>query len=679
MDNDFAEWMYLQQLVGNFDGLYQYYFGAIYYYAPWFRQAAVGLLYSVGLAWSALCFIKAPIDRFQAGLGVIGMILLSGFLLSPTTNTKNLGSASGTELSVGGYYSFVLAGSLTGVFSEVLRASWKNSIVEAAGGGGPNKEALTLAFNDNSQKFADKFIQGEGRDAYVDYYTKCGSQALKYAKTPKEKGVLKSIGIGATTLGMSAADATTIAQTSAQAGNKNSDYGMAFATGSGDFYAGSNLLAIAADEAKNTEQNRSDAEVFLNDLPASANMIDGTKGYRIPTKEYYKDVLTENGSSNKSGANSFKTLSGSSGKMAEMLPSGLVKTVPNTEQDNLFYPKNCYDLYQVASQTMNSLREGSKGVPGYEQMPLASAYVAMSAANKVDRGIRDQMAAAAKEAGVDAEFDDSVWNKLANTFHSSMAEIGNEFNNFMLKFKIPAMVASMALLVATLLITFPVFALLSVVFGYKVLVTYLKLMALPFLVVFVNQLLLSMSANLISFNKLAAIIPETFNPGAVDVAGSMAMMNTETIIYTLICGCELVIAKLLLWDDVRAATSFSLGNVGTASASTGASLVSSAVSLVAGAFTRGAKLANAGKAAAAAKSTNNNIANISNAVQQLANGGRSQQRGNPLGGANGGGLGGSTPGNGIRPASGGGSPAGGGQNGGGGSPAGGGSPLNPPK
>lgn len=682
MDKDFVEWLYLQQMVGNFEGLYQYYFGATYYYAPWFRQAAVGILYSLGLAWAAFCFMKAPVDRFQAGCQVVGMIILAGFLLGPTTNTKNLGSGSGTELSIGGYYSFLLAGTMTDVFAEVLRASWKNSIVEAAGGGGPNKEALALAFNDNSQKFADKFIKGEGRDSYVDYYTQCGSQAQKFAKTPKEKAILKSIGIGATTLGMKSTDATTMAQTVAQQGNRNSDYGMAYATGSGDFYAGSNLTAIAAIEAKNMDQNRVQAEEFLNSLPNSGNKIDGTKGYKIPTKEYYKTVLSDADGTATSTSDSFKSLSGSSGKFSEMTPKGAVSTASGSEEDYVFYPKNCYDLYLVASQTMENLREGSKDVPGYENMPLAGAYVAMNAANKLDRGIKDQMAELAKEAGIDIQFDDSVWQKVANTFHASMAEIGNEYNNFMLKFKIPAMVASMALLVPTLIICFPVFALLSIVFGHKVLITYIKLMALPFLVVFINHLLLSMSANLITFNKMATILPETFNAGGVDVAGSMAMMNTETIIYTLICACEIVIAKLLLWDDVRAATSWSLGNVGTASTSTGASIVGSAVSLVAGAFTRGAKLASAGKAAAAGKTANNHISTISNAVQQIANGSSGQQRSNGLGGQRNNQFQGNSgsAGSGSKPTgSGGGSGGnnGAGNNGGGKDP--GGSPLNPPK
>ena len=108
MDSQFAEWLYLQQIVGNFNALVQYYFGSAAFFGPWFRQAGVGILYSMGLAWAGFCFIKAPVDRLQHGLAVLGMVLISGFLLSPTTNTKELGAYSGTELSVGAYYSCLL-------------------------------------------------------------------------------------------------------------------------------------------------------------------------------------------------------------------------------------------------------------------------------------------------------------------------------------------------------------------------------------------------------------------------------------------------------------------------------------------------------------------------------------------------------------------------------------------
>jgi hypothetical protein len=625
MDSNFVEWMYLKQIVGNFDQLVPYYFGTMAYFAPLLRQAGYGILFSLGLAWAGFCFLKAPIDRLQAGLGVFGAVLIAGILISPTTNTKNLGASNGTELSLGGYYAFVIAGTFTQIFQNVVSAGWKASVVEAGGGGGPNKDALALAFNDKAKQFADKFVQGEGKEAVKDYYQKCGSEALNKAKTPKEKSTLRSVGIGSNTLGMDSTDATTVSQYVGKAGNRNTDMGTAM-TYSVD--GGTYLYEGAALEAKAMDQNRSAAEEYLKELPPANSSIDGTKGYRIPTSSYYKEKLSNKNATDTSASDNFKALSSSAGPFAAMLPNGANSTTPSGDDDYIFYPKNCYDLYKVASETMSSLRQGSKDVPGYENMNLTQAYTALTAANMARRGINDQINQELRDLGIDKTVDESVLEAAGDTYHGLMSSAGNEFDKFMLQYKIPGMISGMAMLVAVLLVCFPVFAVTSIIFGPSVLVTYFKLMALPFLVVFVNSLLLSISANLIAYNKSAAVLQETFDPGGVDLPSAISTMNTETIIYSLICVCEIAIAKFILWDDVKAIAGFNPGNVGTAAAERGASMVGKAISLAASVWGRGAKLASAGKAAEGAKAMNSSIANISQQVTNIANGGARGQRPN---------------------------------------------------
>ena len=657
MDSSFVEWMYLKQIVGNFDQLVPYYFGSMAFFAPWFRQAAVGVLFSLGLAWAALCFMKAPVDRLLTGIGVMGMVLLAGFLVSPTTNTKYLGGSNGTELSVGGYYAYVLAGSLTQVFSNVVTASWKSSIVEAGGGGGPNVDALALAFNDKSKEFADKFIKGEGKEAVKDYYQKCGSQALRNAKTPQEKSMLKSIGIGANTLGMDSADATTVSQYVKQADNRNTDLGLAqtYAVDGGTY-----LYEGAAIEALTIDANRTQAEEYLKKLPPSNSTIDGAKGYRIPTRAYYKELLSNKTGTDTSTGDNFNKISTSTGAYSAMLPNGATNTTPGGNDDYLFYPKNCYDLYKVANETMNSLRQGTKDVPGYEKMSLTQAYVSISAASAVRRGLNDQTNEQLRELGIDKTVDGSTIEAAADTYHAVMGAAGNAFNKWMLEYEIPAMISGMAMLVAVLLVTFPIFAVISIIFGPKVLISYFKLMAMPFIVVFVNNLILSISANLIAYNKARGIVSDSFYPGAVDLPAAMSSMNSETIVYSVICFCEIAIAKFILWDDVKAVSNFNPGSVGTAASERGASIVGKAAALVATVWGRGAKLASAGKAAEGAKAVNSSIANISHQVTKIANGGaRGQRQNSPLPGSGGQGQGPGTP-----------SPSGGGSGGSG-------SPLNP--
>jgi len=671
MEENFVEWMYLKTIVGNFEGLIHYYFGTMAYLAPFFRQAGVGLLYSVGLGWAAFCMLKAPIDRLQSGLGVLGMIFLAGFLCSPTTETKTLGSASGTELSIGGYYSYYLAGSMTQAFQDVVTASWKNSINEAAGGSGPSKDAIALAFNNKAEQFAEKFLKGEGKEAVKDYYQKCGSEALKQATTPQEKTMLKSIGLGANTLGMAASDTTSLRQFVERSANRNTDWFPAIMGGSDNGAALSNNRSIR--EAKEIEAQRREAETFLKELPIANSTIDGTTGYRIPTKDYYKAILSESGDAPDSTSDSFMAISASSSPFNEMLANGATATTAYSEEDYRFYPKNCYELYKVAFETMSSLRQGTKGVPGYENLGLTSDYNSLSAANKVRRGINDEITADLKELGVDETIDSSLLEDLGDATYDASTAISNWFDKWMLEYGIPVTVSTMAMIVAILLLTFPVFALVSVIFGSKVLISYFKLMAFPFLVVFINNLLLSLSANLISFNKAYAIIPETMNPGGVDLPSSLSVMSAETIIYASICVCEIAIAKFILWDDVRAVTSFNPAAAAHSAAGRGASMIGSAISLVAGAFGRTAKMAQAASSTKRATAMSTAMQNISKQVTHIANGGgRSPGKSTPPGGSGSGGVGG-----GGGSGSGGSTKGGTGGNGGGSMPVGSNQKLNP--
>lgn len=673
METDFLEWMYLKLLVGNFESLYQYYFHNMAFMAPYFRQGAVGILYSVGLAWAALCFLKAPVDKLLTGIAVLGMVFIAGFLVSPTTNTKHLGRAAGTELSVGGYYSFVVAGTITNVFDNIVAASWKATVNGAVNGGGPSREALAMAYNDKAEVFAEKFLNGEGRAAVLDFQQQCGSEALKQATSDKDKAILRSIGIGANTLGMEVGDATTLGQYTARANNDNFDW-QTLAMKTLDFTRLSPTI-LTTIEANKLNNRRSEAVNYLKNLPPANSQIDGTKGYRIPTSDYYKNKLSNNGASDESSSDAFKSVSSAGSDFQKMLPIGATATEPNTQGDYVFYPKNCYDLYLIANETMKSLRTGAKGVPGYENLELAQAYVSMSAANAVRRGINDAMNKELQQAGSTEKYDESLVEAFGDTIYQGAAEISSKYDKWMLEYKIPTMISSMAMIVALLLLTFPVFAVVSVIFGHKVLVSFFKLMAFPFIVVFINNLLLSLSANLIAYNKGFQTITNTFDPGGVDVASSISVMSAESIIYTVITIAEVAIAKFILWDDVRAITSFNPGAAGTQAAARGAAMVGAVASLVTGVLGRGARMAAASKAGGATKALNQTVSAISQQVSQIANagGGRQNRRadlgqGQQGGSGSGSGSGGKSTG-GTKPT--GDKPSGGG--------SGGGNPLVPPQ
>lgn len=643
MEKDFLEWMYLKFLVGNFESSYQYYFSNMSFMAPAFRQGSVGILYSIGLAWAAFCFLKAPVDRLLTGISVLGMVFLAGFLVSPTTNTKNLGQASGTELSVGGYYSFVLAGSITQVFNDIVASNWQASVNGAGGRGGPSRDALAIAYNDKAEKFADKFLNGEGRAAVLDYHQQCGSEALKLAVSDEDKKMLKSVGIGANTLGMDADDASSVGQYALRKDNDNWDW-QYFILDKFDF-SGIAADVLVTSEVISFNNNRSKGIEYLKKLPPANSSIDGRKGYRIPNSDYYKNKFSQESASDASSEATFKKVSGSNADFQKMLPKGATQTEEGTQGDYVFYPSNCYDLYLLANETMKSLRDGTKDLPEFKNLNLTQSFVSLSTANEVRRGILDAMRADLEKRGMDVELDESQMEALGDALYDATTKLTNSFDKWMLEYKIPIMISSMAMIVAVLLLTFPVFAVISVIFGPKVLISYFKLMALPFIVVFINNLMLSLSANLISFNKGQQAVVDTFMPGGVDISTSMSAMSAETIIYAVITVAELAIAKFILWDDVRAITSFNPGSAGMEAAQRGAGMLMKAATMATGVYGKGARMATQAATKSSAKALNSTMSSISTQVSKIANSVSNNQnsRSNIGQGGGGSGGGGNTP------------------------------------
>lgn len=602
MDSGFVEWAFLEQIVGNFTDLYHYYFAYSSYLAAPFRTAAVSIVYSLGLAFAALCFLKAPVDRLLSGIAVIGSTLLAGFLLNPTTNTKYLGDSSGTELSYGAYYSFLLTGTVSDYFGSVIRSAWKASLAEQGGATrGPLKDALAIAYANKSTAFAERFLQGEGKEAVKDYLLHCGREAMEAAKTPEQIANIRTVGIRANTLGMSSAQASSIQQDIINRRVRGrDDYGV-------------------TRESIQFERRQREAIKFLkDDLPIANSSITGEKGYRIPTESYFRSQIDEDGGLDNSSSPSFSTLSTSGPNFAQMIPNGAAAPAPGTETDSYFYPKNCYDLYLVANETMKNLRRGVYGTSDATELSNSNNYESATTANEFMQGITDELNKDLLDAGITETKEYGFLEKSADAIKGGLETLSTSVDKFMLRYKIPIVIASMAMLVAVLLITFPIFAVASVFAGPKVLLTYFKLMAFPFIVVLLNHLFLVLGANLIAYNKMYETMAEGLNPGAVDIASAFASMSSELVLYSVLTLCEVVIAKLLLWDDVRAATSFSPSSVATGAAARGFAMVSAAAALVGGGFTKAASMSKASNAARSEQHRQAAFSAISKQVSHIA-------------------------------------------------------------
>jgi len=619
MESSFVEWAFLEKIVGNFTDLYQYYFAYSSYLAAPFRTAAVSIVYSFGLAFAALCFLKAPVDRLLSGIAVIGATLLAGFLLNSTTNTKYLGDSSGTELSYGAYYSFLLTGTVSDYFGSVVRSAWKASLAEQGGASrGPLKDALAIAYANKSTAFAEKFLQGEGKEAVKDYLQYCGREAMEAAKTPEQIANIRTVGIRANTLGMSSAQASKTQQDIINRRVRGrDDYGV-------------------TRESIQFERRQREAVKFLKDeLPIANSHITGDIGYRIPTESYFRSMIDEEGGLDGSSSPMFNSLSTSDSKFAEMTPNGAAQPALGTGTDSYFYPKNCYELYLVANETMKNLRRGVYGSDQSTELSNSNNYESATTANIFMQGITDQLNRDLLAAGITEKKEYGFFEKSADALKGGFESLSSTVDRFMLRYKIPIVIASMAMLVAILLITFPIFAVASVFVGPRVLITYFKLMAFPFIVVLINHLFLVLGANLIAYNKMYQTMAEGLNPGAVDIASAFASMSSEIILYSVLTFCEIVIAKLLLWDDVRAATSFSPSSVATGAAARGFAMVSAAAGLVRGAFGKAASISKASTAARSEKNRQAAFSTITKQVSQIASHmGAPMTRRSGLGGSN---------------------------------------------
>lgn len=584
MNSEAQEWLYLVTLVDNFQGLIYYFFTSIHQYAPWIKGAALPVMYISGIVFLGIRFFKSPVDRFKSfSIGIL-VFILSTILISDTTKTKNLGSASGAELTIGAYYSYYAAGLTTQMFNDTLNSAFASQMIEAAGGGpGMVQNSLNIAWVDTAQQFADKYIQGEGKEAYVDYQAICATEALAQAKTTEEKAILESIGVGSNSLGMSTEDVTAMSQYAAKLRNDDADFWDELMSGDVDSVPNYN-------SGKFTAAARVKGEEFLQTkLIEANNRIAPGKGYRIPTPEYYArhfDPSTETQSNE-----TYTQVSSSTGRLAELLPNGAIEQNPDSEQDYYFYPQNCYDLYLIANATMANFREGVKGVEHLKDLDYAKAFNSISAARAVRKGIQNSIEERAAELDIPFEIDSSLVEDLADQSADFTKYISGKVNKWMLEYQIPATITSMALLVVILLITFPVFAATSVMTGHQVLGTYLKLMFLPFIVVFVHKLFLTLSTNIIAYNTAYELVQNTYFPGGIDTPAAMAASNIKSIIFTLITVSEIAIAKFILWDDVRAITNFSPAQFMKNTMSQGARVAGAAAGAVAAPVSAGSRIA----------------------------------------------------------------------------------------
>lgn len=577
MEKEALGWVYIFAIVDSFDDLILYFYTILHHHAPWLRQSAFALIFSIGLFLIGMNLVRAPFDRFKTVAITSGMVLLAGSLNMPTTNTKAFNGMEGKELTVGGYWSYLIGNSLSGVFRSSIDPIWDNYLGESLDGrAGLVSNSADIAWSNKAKEYADSHMKGIGKEAYVDYMIQCARPMDAQITNNKQRHLMRYVGAGSHMLGMTQEDGNLLAQVDAVV----KDETASALDRAGAAYVNSLQAQQAGQLAKQFDRDRAAAMKLLEETFAdSKNPIKGDVGYRIPSEALYAQEIKNDVP--KPTDQSYEQASQLGTDFAAMLPPGSASVDPGSEQDYMFYPKTCLDLYKVANKTMENFRSSIKNLPEYKKMAHAGAFQSVSAAREVRKAMTDIVNDRLARNNIDTKVNASLFDDVTDMSADTFIGISNWINKIAISYKIPALVTAMALLVVILMITFPVFAVLSVVFGPRLLLSYAKFMAVPFLVIFINQFFILISTQIIAFNSMQESLANTFTPGSNVNASALSGQNIKAIVFSLLTVAELAIIKFLLFDDFRSVMSSNPSQAISNAVRTGASAAISAASVAA--------------------------------------------------------------------------------------------------
>lgn len=166
----------------------------------------------------------------------------------------------------------------------------------------------------------------------------------------------------------------------------------------------------------------------------------------------------------------------------------------------------------------------------------------------------------------------------ADSIMTKIQDVGKAFKEWMLTFKVPAMINGCAMLAGMMVVLFPVICVFAVFVNPSILISFVKILSFAFMIPFVNNLCLTMAATLLAMNGelmtglTSGNIYENY-PLLIS-AGS-----AQYIIFMALTAVEIVIAKMLIWDDVKGLSGFNPAGAASGMAATGGAVIGAAVKL----------------------------------------------------------------------------------------------------
>lgn len=641
----------LQSLSDSFIDVVVFYLASWSPYHAGLRAAAAGVVIPAGILWTSIQIFKWPVNKGATAVGGLILASFAVWLLSPASNTsKMFGAATppaGVTISTGSYYSFVLPAEFYTLFKSALENSRQTG----------HEAARLLAYDMNTNNVAQKWDDTPLKEAYVDFVGKCTTATKADAKADDNIEALGHVGLHAGSgLGYTKEDHSEVLSFFNAYNNVGDNfYGedtgwfgtLAGTTGVGWVVkkgVGLSEGVKAAWNADTMEDMKGKGIEILGAIPESANPYTGVasklpSGYKIPTAAYWKRRFNV---PNVTGPDYIDASEFDGGKFKnpDVIDSGTNEQAANIG----FYPENCVEAYEMSDLGVAEYRKALAALPEFAGKPAAyttsailSDMVAVQTFNRMRANAAASGNSAAQMNSAALPQDQTVGNFANDTavqLYALTQSTGAKIAEWMLQVKMPFFISTLAMMCAALIIAFPVFVILSIFLGPGILVSYIKLIIFCFLVMFLNELFLAMGADLIAMNKQMNLVYSIGNIAKNNAGLELSSATAEVVIFTSLTVIETVVAKMLIWDDVKGMTAFNPGAAGDAATSTGAAAIKMAASLATGAYGLSAKAAS--KTASQASTQLNktlttavarNGGNIAAGVQGIAGGGGGQQGG----------------------------------------------------
>lgn len=621
---------FLKLVNGNFADLVGHYLSMWEAYHYVLAVTAGSILGTVAIAWSGVRMLQAPDDKLRSTVaGITGACLI--YLLLSINTFSFPGAAGSVKMANGAGWTLTIIGNIYTVFKKNL---------DSINGSQLNKEAFARAYHVTDQNTLKRFIDSPVYPMYADYLAKCQPAFIEAngddadaVEAGRYVGFFGSTGIGAPEIEF-----------------EDSRSFVDKITGDKPEYASDPVHATLFDRdgASKVKAGTQRGLAMLEKIPVDKNPYDGQTtppdGYQVPSETYWaKKLFPEADSGNEPAL-----LNAADSKYQHYLNKGFKEAPPSGGIQN-FYPSNCKDMFLMIDTAQRNFHSAiSKYAPAFERTSR------MRDGNDAAMIMLDdlQSAAAQKKSGRstlatyggkiydgDKMSNNNLTDRVLNSSYTELQDLGMKFKEWMLIYKIPMMINGCAMLAALMLIAFPLVCIIATLTSLRVLLTTVKIVAFCFIVVFINDLCLTMASTMLAVNNEAL---QGYNMGnyAENQALLISAGSGQYVVFMGLTVVELIFAKILLWDDVKSLSGFNPGGAATGIAATGLAVAGSLIKIggkvlsgggssIAGASAGGASGAAGGAAggsAALAKvqasnaAATNNLVGVSPGAQSAARG-----------------------------------------------------------